>query len=131
MNQSPHKLEFLSWIAGIAGTALAFYLCFKPSAEVPPQPKAQISTIGPSFDCLKASSKVEKMICASPEVSILDLAMAKAYRELLAEKAESKKREIKVLQRNWLINVRDHCLDITCLKIVYEQRIISLGEARY
>jgi uncharacterized protein len=36
---------------------------------------------GPSFDCVKASLPAEKAICADPQLSAIDLLVAKAYKE--------------------------------------------------
>lgn len=35
---------------------------------------------GPSFDCAKASLPAEKAICADPQLSAIDLLVAKAYK---------------------------------------------------
>ena len=129
MNSPRHKLEKFSWIAGIAGTLLAFYLAFKPSVEA--QPQALVSPISPSFDCPKASNKVERLICSAPEIAVLDLSMANAYRDLLAEIiTKNSKNEMKDLQNLWLNSVRDKCVDTACLKNVYENRIKQLRDAR-
>ncbi|OYU49327.1 MAG: hypothetical protein CFE31_08240 [Rhizobiales bacterium PAR1] len=45
---------------------------------------ASPAVAAPSFDCNKARSKAEKAICASPEVSSLDSAVADAYRLALS-----------------------------------------------
>ncbi|MDB5805382.1 MAG: hypothetical protein JWN73_2704 [Betaproteobacteria bacterium] len=42
-----------------------------------------------SFDCAKASAKVEKAICANPELSRLDERMAEAYKRQLAAAGDS------------------------------------------
>lgn len=44
--------------------------------------QAQAQT-GPSFDCRKASSEVEKTICADPKLAALDLRVSRAYAEAL------------------------------------------------
>ena len=61
-----------------------------------------------SFDCSKASTKTENMICNHPELSVLDELMANAWDEIkdTVEIADQKK---------WLA-VRNQCSDINCLK---------------
>jgi uncharacterized protein YecT (DUF1311 family) len=82
-----------------------------------------------SFDCAKASTKVEKLICADAGLSKLDEELAQAYRDGARRTAEPDryKRE----QRTWL-KQRESCLaDETqapaCLKSKYTQRIQALS----
>ena len=53
-----------------------------------------------SFDCSKASSELEKLICSDDEFSKLDEALNKAYLEAL-KRIDTKKRTIET-QRLWL-----------------------------
>jgi uncharacterized protein len=69
---------------------------------------------GPSFDCAKASHEAEKAICASPELSELDLALAEAFagavtaaKGLDAGAADAEK-TLRAEQRGW-IKGRDEC----------------------
>jgi uncharacterized protein len=80
---------------------------------------------GPSFDCTKASTHVEKMICADERASDLDGQLARAYRAALvnAENADSLKAE----QRGWLTGQRNKCGDVTCLRQTYEKRLVVLS----
>jgi uncharacterized protein YecT (DUF1311 family) len=76
-----------------------------------------------SFDCAKAGTKVEKLICADAELSKLDEEMAGLYREVL--KASLKDPVLKQAQREWL-NYRE-----TCLAPEYKQKEISCLSYRY
>jgi len=80
---------------------------------------------GASFDCAKASTRIEKMICADGETSDLDGQLARAYRTALsnAESAESVKAE----QRAWLASQRNKCHDLPCLKQAYRKRLEALA----
>ncbi len=81
-----------------------------------------------SFDCDKAGTKVEKMICADPALSKLDEELGKAYTEALESSSEPK--TLKVNQRNWLA-VRNGCLDTDCLASSYRSQIGELtGEPK-
>jgi serine/threonine-protein kinase len=97
-----------------------------------PHSKQIISpSIKPSFDCLKASNKVERLVCSSPELAVLDLAMANAYRDLVAErKSPGERKQLRGAQNHWLRQVRDRCPDIACLASTYESRIEELRSAR-
>jgi len=73
---------------------------------------------GPSFDCVRVTSHVNKMICASPELSALDRQLALHYRVLLAQSGS----EAPALQREeakWLREVRDPCPDAACIEQAY------------
>jgi uncharacterized protein YecT (DUF1311 family) len=83
------------------------------------------SALGASFDCDKATTGVEKRICASARLSMLDQALADAYRLGLRDaKDEAAFRQD---QRRWLANVRDRCQDDNCLARAYEDRLRVLG----
>jgi uncharacterized protein len=77
-----------------------------------------------SFDCGKAASEIEKIICGNDELSRLDESLNKAYLKALEWK-DIKNRIIKS-QRQWL-KVRNACKDAECLKTAYETRIKELG----
>lgn len=73
-----------------------------------------------SFDCAKALSKVEKMICADAELSKLDAAMADAYKDSPIDRTQRKR-----WQAEWL-RERNTCADADCVKRMYETRIFIL-----
>lgn len=74
----------------------------------------------PSFDCGKATTTVEKLICTNPELSKLDVSLAETYKE-----AVSKDRSIRDDQRSWNVE-KNKCSDVDCLKTTYEDRISEL-----
>lgn len=71
-----------------------------------------------SFDCRKAVTAVERMICADPALSTLDEQMARVFTE-----ARSQGRVTAADQAAWLKTVRNRCADAACLKAAYTQRI--------
>jgi len=77
-----------------------------------------------SFDCEKAVSKIEKMICVDGEVSDLDSKLGRLF-----HLAKWGAKSIVEDQKNWLKNTRDKCEDIDCLKAVYVARISILKNA--
>lgn len=73
-----------------------------------------------SFDCAKAGTKIEKMICASPTLNELDSDLASIYKE-----AVGKDSSIKQDQRDW-IKERNQCSNVECLEQSYKERIATL-----
>lgn len=77
-----------------------------------------------SFDCAKASSKVEKLICGDAELSKLDDDLNAGYKAALRD--EKRADSIKLAQKQW-IKERNGCEDETCVRRAYESRIASLN----
>ena len=82
-----------------------------------------------SFDCGKAASEVEKMICNDDELSKLDESLSKAYLRALTR--THRKRDMVGSQRQWLKNERNTCQDAACVKRAYQTRIKELGLSSY
>lgn len=78
-----------------------------------------------SFDCGKASSKTEKLICGDDTLSKLDDDLNKAYLHSL-ERSDVKQQAIES-QRQWLRKERNVCQNTECIKAAYETRIKELG----
>lgn len=77
-----------------------------------------------SFDCAKATTKIENSICASSVLSKLDSELANIYDvETLVNPNPS---GVKTVQRAWLRETRNKCPDENCLITVYQQRIAAL-----
>jgi uncharacterized protein len=85
-----------------------------------------------SFDCAKAQTKVEELICADAELSQLDEELARAYTTALLDKKQAD--AIREAQKLWLKS-RNECPDANCIKRAYEMRLplLALGsvEALY
>lgn len=79
-----------------------------------------------SFDCRKASTRIENLICTDTELSSLDEQLSKAYREALAKGVN--KASVKQWQKQWLFLTRDSCADTACLKTVYASHVSELRE---
>lgn len=78
-----------------------------------------------SFDCAKAGTKVEHIICDSPEMSKLDEELAQSYKVVLQD--QTKADAIKQAQKQWM-KERNNCLDVACVKLAYEKRLAVLEE---
>lgn len=81
-----------------------------------------------SFDCGKAVSRIERIICADDELSKLDEALGKAYQQAL-ERSVDEKQIVTKEQKQWLKDIRNACLDTGCMKTTYQERINKLGMA--
>lgn len=79
-----------------------------------------------SFDCAKAATKTEKLICGDAELSKLDEQLSAAYREALVKGAN--KDSVKQWQKRWLFFTRDDCPDVPSLKKAYTSHIVELQE---
>lgn len=92
------------------------------SAPVPSAEAAKV--IRPSFDCLKASTAIEGMICGNAELADLDTRLADAYKWLLgvSDDPAVEKRE----QIAWIRNKRNACKTVDCLIQVYTDRADDL-----
>jgi len=86
---------------------------------------------GPSFDCDKAASTAEKLICAAAGLAFLDVQLAERFAAALnaaqnldvgASEAES---ELRAIQRGW-IKGRDECWKANdareCVELAYLRR---------
>lgn len=82
---------------------------------------------GASFDCTKAATKLEQIICSNRQLSELDGALARSYEERLRELRETSL--LREQQRTWLHEVRNRCVDAKCLAKVYQKRLAQLSVA--
>jgi Uncharacterized protein conserved in bacteria, putative lipoprotein len=73
------------------------------------------------FDCAKASTAVEKMICADAELSKLDDEMNEAFQNHISNNEKYRDKE-RTEQQNWL-HGRNECLDTSCLIQAYQNRL--------
>lgn len=79
-----------------------------------------------SFNCQKAATSVEKMICGDAELSGLDSAMATSYKKVLASSPHPG--TLVEQQKIWL-QQRNLCAAVDCLRTSYTQRLSELGLA--
>ncbi len=74
-----------------------------------------------SFDCRKAASEVEKLVCGDLILSKSDDDLAALYAKTLKQAADPV--SVRKQQREWLRRVRDRCMDVSCLRDAYATRI--------
>jgi len=89
----------------------------------------------PSFDCDKATTKIEKLICNNQMLSEIDGRMGKIYSQLRKSLSKSEADKLKKQQIDWInrrnekmINIclNDNYLDIDCSLVLWEKRIKEL-----
>lgn len=84
------------------------------------------SRVKPSFDCSKASTNAEKLVCSDDELAILDLKLANAYKNARNSADAAGKKKILEEQKIWL-KAYNFCNDKDCVKQNLEQRIQALN----
>ena len=91
---------------------------------------APITAQAGSYDCAKASTRIEKTICDDPGLSNLDDRLAASYRTQRARLGSTGAAWVKASQANWLRWMRAMCkgqADLPpCLEQVYAERIGQL-----
>ena len=75
-----------------------------------------------SFDCTKARSKVEHLVCDTPALSQQDETLAAIYKVALANDPAARQRQV-----TWLRETRDRCNDAPCLAAAYQTQIHAMG----
>lgn len=77
------------------------------------------------FDCAKAKSAVEKLICSENELSKADEQLSHIYSKALASSANTA--EFKKEQLDWIRAKRDPCRNKECVAEAYKKRIEVLS----
>jgi uncharacterized protein len=80
----------------------------------------------PSFDCRQARVPVERLICASPELSGLDEMLARSYTVAVGALGMAGGC-LRSDQSRWLRAVRNACQDDACLRRAYQLRLGELN----
>lgn len=79
-----------------------------------------------SFDCGKAQTQVEKLICADAELTKLDEYLASAYSAAL--KVDGNAASVRREQKQW-VKERNGCVDASCVKNAYQSRIRVMAQS--
>lgn len=95
------------------------------TVAVPPA-NADDNPFAPSFDCAKASSSQERLICGDRELSKLDVQMAAAYADARQKSTDAD--ALKADQKQWLKNTQRTCSDKACLVAAYTARMAELDK---
>ncbi len=87
-----------------------------------------------SFDCEKATTAVEKAVCADSALSLADDKLAAAYKQVMREVPEDVKMAVRADEASWLNSMGNSCATkptfqenfATCLKRMYKERTEAL-----
>ncbi len=87
------------------------------------------TVLAQSFDCAKASTPVEKQICADPNLGLMDSELGSVYGKLMRSLGEEAASTLRKGERAWL-HQRDACDTRTteCVTDLYAQRLRQLDE---
>ena len=78
-----------------------------------------------SFDCAKASTRVEKLICSDSELASLDIELANVYANTRNSLDAGGKKALLNEQRKW-IDEYNQCVDKSCVQQQMQERIRAL-----
>lgn len=81
-----------------------------------------------SFNCGKAQSQIEKLICDKADLSAMDDELNKSYQNALDKTRLGDNQQVISAQKRWLKLKRNTCNDESCLREAYLSRIQELNE---
>jgi len=76
---------------------------------------------GPSFDCGRVHSGINKLICATPDIAALDRKLAADFNNAKYQ-GGSDGSTLQAAEDAWLRDIRNKCADATCLRNAYQAR---------
>jgi uncharacterized protein len=86
-----------------------------------------ISVQARAINCKLAESKVEKVVCASRDLTVLDDELNHLYRSAVAKSTGPE--ELKSEQKRWLSEVQATCIASECINSAYVSQLARLREA--
>ncbi|MEP3225889.1 MAG: TIR domain-containing protein [Parasphingorhabdus sp.] len=95
-----------------------------PPVDAPVEPVAPPPD-APSFDCAKATQRVEYLICDTPQLAKLDRTLSTVYKKAMAAAGPNAPR-LQKQQRAWRTDIRDACADTQCVATSVRERLAIL-----
>lgn len=92
----------------------------------PGRGRAAEAGMRPSFDCRQASHQAERTVCNSPELIRLDVELATAYRDRLAELTGEDAGRERRRQETWIAERNECRSQIACQRRSYEGRLAEI-----
>ena len=83
------------------------------------------NSFAPSFNCAKASTEVERLICGDKELSSLDVELNELYKKAMDSGKDTE--SLKGSQAEWQKSSRNKCDDKDCLVTAYKLRNSQLA----
>jgi len=98
-------------------------------AEEPgePAPEQGPPTASPSFDCSRARTRGEVLVCGDPGLAALDRQMAAQFSTALSD-ADSRQRALLNRTRSRFLTFRDRCDDSECVAETYRGRMREISD---
>ncbi len=87
--------------------------------------QAPLADFAPSFDCAKATTDAERMICSSRALSEADVRLAQVFQAAIARGADQQ--VLREDQGEWRRFERDACATEACMLDAYNQRYLDLA----
>lgn|GEM_PF-3478935 len=104
-----------------------------PAAAVRPPPAPREvqprEAAGPSFDCSRVTSRVNRAICASDDLSALDRTMSEQFYRIYDAADDGSRADLEDRRRDFLAR-RQSCESAACIAEVYQDRIAELDDYR-
>jgi len=88
-------------------------------------PEPAVAT--PSFDCGRARTRGEMLVCGDPGLAALDRQMAGQFNAALSS-ADARQRSLLNRTRNRFLSFRDRCNDSECVAETYRGRMREIGD---
>lgn len=82
----------------------------------------------PSFDCARASTAVERLVCSDRQLAAADIKLAQSYKYQMDVGTAEVKVNLKKQQNEWRKYERDICTDTACVLKAYRKRIDELQD---
>ncbi len=79
-----------------------------------------------SFDCKKAKTKTEKLICETPELSKADDELGAIFKQAVKAVGKVSSKSLREAQSLWMSRFRNECPDAACVLAAYRKRILEL-----
>lgn len=110
-------------VPSAAGRTETLPVAVESKPETVTRSDADSTPFAPSFDCSKASNKVERLICDDRELSVLDVELSKSYQ--IARETSTDKEQLKRDQISW-VKLSRACEEKSCVKSALEMRLKQL-----
>jgi uncharacterized protein YecT (DUF1311 family) len=97
-------------IAEASLCAEAVSVAFAASVTARSVPAAPLAPVKASFDCAKAQTKLEQLICSSDVIGGEDIDLSAAYRKAFKSTATDARKALVASQNGWLAYVANSCI---------------------
>jgi uncharacterized protein YecT (DUF1311 family) len=114
-----------SLVEGTEPSATESLAAEQATGAIGDDPPATQATSNPSFDCARATTRVENMICASDELAALDRKLAASFQRVMAA-AGSDGPAVRQDQLVWIQQVNSGCADPQCVAQALRDRTTVL-----